>query len=251
MGIDYVVALDCAPKERLGIEGIVNLVKARSRAEMILGMARQNGDQRPPSEITFVVAVNRNGTVEQQQVSVQTLLEQAVALDQHRTACEDCPANRDNANGYGCYNSINYPIEPDTENWLLSRLPDKLDDSSAAGYLFKSALADFAWDGEQAAQMREQGETFFRLRKAPQRRWATGETVSADQLFHMMFHVGHLGASHSKMLCLFFGLITVGDTDEARSNTVELETGNAEAMIDFLNTLGYAQSEDLDVLIDG
>jgi hypothetical protein len=28
-------------------------------------------------------------------------------------------------------------------------------------------------------------------------------------------------------------------------------TGNAEAMIDFLNTLGYAQSEDLDVLIDG
>jgi hypothetical protein len=251
MGIDYVVALECAPKERLGVEGIVNLVKARSRAEMIRAMSRQKGDDRPPSEITFVVALNRNGKIEQQEVSVQTLLDQAAALDAHNGACAECPANRDRPEGYGCYNSINYPIEPDTEKWLLARLPDRLDESSAAGYLFKSALEDFAWDGAQAAAMRAQGDTFFRLREAPRRSWPGGITVTADQLFHMMFHVGHLGATHSKLMCMFFGLIVVGDDDQARTQSVEIESGNAEAMVDFLNTLGFAQSEDLDVMIDG
>jgi hypothetical protein len=251
MGIDYVVALDCAAKQRLGVEGIVNMVKARSRAEMIVAMARQKGDMRPPSQITFTVALNRAGKIEEQEVSAQVLLDQAAALETNRGGCAECPANRDSEIGYGCYNSINYPIEGDTERWLLSRLPDKLDESSPAGFLFKSAIADFGWNGAQAADMRSQGQTFFRLGESPKRRWPTGEVVSSDQLFHMMFHVGHLGSTHAKMLCLFFGLISLGDDDVERESTVELESRNAEAMIDFLNTLGFAQSENLDVLIDG
>src|SRR5689334_3812169 len=103
MGIDYVIDLECAPKEALTTEGIVNLVKARSRAEAILEMARQDGDQRPPSQITFKVALNRQGKVETQDVSVQALLDQAAALDEHRGHCANCPANRDNPKGFGCY----------------------------------------------------------------------------------------------------------------------------------------------------
>jgi hypothetical protein len=249
MGVDYVIDLDCAPKQTLGIEQIVSLVKARSRANTILAMAREDGDQRPPSQITFQVASSRKGTVETTDVSVQTLLEQAAELDRHHSHCANCPANRDNPNGYGCYDSISYPLEPDTEAFLLSRLPDKLD--KAAGYLFAAAMKDFAWNGAQAADMRSQGEMFFRLREPPQRRWPE-LTVTGDQLFHMMFHVGHLGSQHAMMLCMFFGLISVGDdSDVEREESVAVESRNAQQMIDFLNTLAFASSQKLDVLVDG
>jgi hypothetical protein len=249
MGIDYVIDLACDPKKALTTEGIVNLVKARSRAEAVLRIARDGGDERPPSEISFDVAVNRNGNIETTSVSVQELLDQANGLAAHRGACAGCPANRDNPHGFGCYASISYPLEEDTERFLLSRLPDKID--SPAGYMFSSAMRDFAWDGEQAADMRQQGDTFFRLSKPPVRSWPE-LSITSDQLFHMMFHVGHLQASHALMLCLFFGLISLEDDDDVqREVQVNVESANAQQMIDFLNTLAFASSAKLDILIDG
>lgn len=248
MGIDYVIDLECAPKEALGIEEIVNLVKAQSRAETVLAMARQNGDNRPPSEITFKVAINRNGEIETTDVSVQALFDQAAALEGQRGACASCPANRDRPAGFGCYDSINYPIEPDTEAFLLSRLPDDL--SSASGYMFASAMRDFAWDGSPAATMRSQGETFFRARKPLTRKWPELE-VTSDQIFHMMFHVGHLQSTHSMLLCMFFGLVSLTEEEETRANTTSPQSQNAQQMIEVLNALAFAASEKLDVLIDG
>lgn len=247
MGIDYVIDLDCAPKQALGIEDIVNMIKARSRAETVLAIARENGDTRPPAQVTFKVSLMRDGEVETADVSVQQLLDQARGLDAHRPACASCPANRDNPNGYGCYDSIPYPIEPDTEQFLLGRLPDRLEGPS--GYMFSRAMKDFAWDGAQAADMRSQGETFFRAREAFQRSWP-GLTMTSDQVFHMMFHVGHLQSSHAMMLCMFFGLLDMGE-DETRASTVVPESNSAHRMIDFLNTLAFAASQKLDVLVDG
>ncbi len=249
MGIDYVIDLDCEPKQALTTEGIVDLVKARSRAEAILAMAREDGDERPPSEITFEVAINRNGTVESTEVSVQQLLDQAAELEPHRSKCASCPANRGNPAGFGCYDSISYPLEEDTERFLLSRLPDKLE--SPAGFMFTSALRDFAWDGAHAANMRAQGETFFRLRTAPVRRWPE-LTMTGDQVFHMMFHVGSpLGSTHAMLLCMFFGLLAIGDDDVEREGSVAPASRNSHQMIDFLNTLAFAASQKLGVLVDG
>ena len=241
------VALDCAAKSALGIEGIVDMVKARSRAETVLALARKEGDQRPPHELTFHVHMMRAGKVEQSEVSVQRLLDQAKPLDEHRAGCADCPVNRESATGYGCYDSISYPIEAETEQWLLASLPEDLD--SPAGYLFKSAIHDFAWDGAQAADMRKQGETFFRLRTPPSRRWSTGLVVNGDQIFHMMFHVGNIGTSHALMLGLFFGFVSI--TDDPPRFAPLPEGGNAHQMARFLSTLGRAASKKLDVLIDG
>jgi hypothetical protein len=251
MGIDYVLDLDCEAKRTLGIEKIVELVKARSRANAILGMAREQGDQRPAAEVTFKIGVQRAGKVETSEVSVQTLLDQATPLDAHAGGCATCPANRERATGYGCYDSISYPIEPDTEGFLLSRLPDDLD--QPAGRLFVRAMKDFAWDGAQAAALRAQGETFFRLREAPVRSWPSGLSISGDQLFHMMFQVGHLGSSHAMMLCVFFGLLAMGDDPNpgARARTVAPRSANARQMVAFVNTLAAAAQAKCDLLIDG
>jgi hypothetical protein len=68
----------------------------------------------------------------------------------------------------------------------------------------------------------------------------------------MMFHVGHLQSAHAQMLCLFFGLVSLGDDDDAvRPETVAPESGNAHQMIDFVNALAFAASQKLDVLVDG
>src|SRR5262245_51773425 len=123
MGIDYVVDRDCEAKQALGTETIVDLLKARSRAEYVLSMFRQKGDQRPPDQLTFMVAMNRNGQVTQTPVSVQALLDQARPLDAHARGCASCPANRGLDRGFGCHFSIGYPIEPDTEHMLLAMLP--------------------------------------------------------------------------------------------------------------------------------
>jgi hypothetical protein len=250
MGIDYVIDLDCEPKQALTTEGIVNLIKARNRAETILNMARSDGDNRPPSQITFKVAVNRQGKVETQDVSVQALLDQAAALEGHRNKCASCPANRENPNGYGCYDSISYPLEPDTEAFLMARLPDKLE--TTAGYMFASAVRDFGWDGAQAADMRSQGETFFRLRRPLHRQWPDLQLTS-DQLFHMMFHVGHIGTSHALMLALFFGFVSMGQDDGGfeREGNVALESNNSRQMLEFLNTLAFCAGNKLDILVDG
>lgn len=248
MGIDYVIDLDCEPKQALGIEQIVNSIKAQSRAEMVLAMARRDGDERPPAEVTFSVGLMRDGQVETTDVSVQQLFDQAAGLEPHRAACATCPANRDNPGGFGCYDSITYPIEEDTEQFLLSRLPDRLE--SPSGFMFGSALNDFAWDGAQAADMRTQGETFFRASEPFARTWPA-LTVTSDQIFHMMFHVGHLQATHAMMLCMFFGLVALDDTDEPRASSVTVASANGEGMIRFLNTLAFAASQKLDVLVDG
>jgi hypothetical protein len=250
MGIDYVVAKDCAAKEALGVEGIISLVKARSRAEAIIEMAREKGDTSPPSKISFVVALMRNGKVTQENVTAQSLLDQAAELDEHKSGCAACPANRGSEAGFGCYNSIPYPLAVDTEQMMLDMLPDDLSSSSAAGYLFAQALKDFAWSGEKTAAMRKQGDTFFVSRAALKRTWPGGVTVTSDQVFHMLFHVGHIGTEHALMVCMFYGLVQVGEGGGA-SKRPKIESPNARRMADFMNALAFAASEKLDVLIDG
>ena len=44
MGIDYVLHRDCAAKQRLGVERLVELCKSRARADALLAISRERGD---------------------------------------------------------------------------------------------------------------------------------------------------------------------------------------------------------------
>src|SRR5262249_8370605 len=135
------------------------------------------------------------------------LLEQARALEPERGHCAACPANGDSP-GVGCYKSIPYPIPEEAEAWLLRLLPDDL--SSTAGQLLQRAVADSVAAGATAAGMRDDGDTFFESRQALSVTWGEGDgafEIDSDQIFHMLFHVGHLGSTHALMVCLFFGVL--------------------------------------------
>ena len=92
----------------------------------------------------------------------------------------------------------------------------------------------------------------FRLRRPLQRKWPE-LSITSDQLFHMMFHVGHIGTSHALMLALFFGFVSMGEEDGGfeREQNPPLETNNSRQMLEFLNTLAFCAGNKLDLLVDG
>ena len=258
MAIDHIVALDCPPKRALGVQGIVDRIKARSRAESALSYARANGDKRAPEAITFKVAIiGPKGVAEERDVAVGGLLQQSAALESHRASCAGCPANHGSPSGFGCYESINYPIQTDTEAWLVSRLPQEL--SSTAGFLFGKALVDFGWDGEQAASMRANGRTFFESPDQLGVQYDDDIVIGSDVVFHMMFHLGHLGAAHAKLLCLFLGMLPadlppqrIGAADWMNDLIpIPPEEGQIEQMATFLRACAKSAELGVDLLIDG
>src|SRR5579859_634354 len=110
MGLDYVIDWPCVPKEAFGTPGILERLKARARAEAIVRLYREQGDQRPPSEMGVEV-VNRvsDGTQHTETVVVQALFDQAAVLDSYAAACVGCPANA-LKRSFGCFGAINYPV---------------------------------------------------------------------------------------------------------------------------------------------
>ncbi len=208
MGIDYVIGLTCSPKELLGVAGIVRSLKAEARARHVVALLRAEGDTRAPHEMTFVSAVLRpDGEMEEHEVTVGSLLAQARLLEAHAPACVGCPANVA-GEAYGCVGYVGYPIERDTERWLLGRLPESGD--CTAGWLLERAVADMGWSGAGAARMREAGDTFFESDTALVLRWETEEetfSLSSDQVFEMLFGLGNLRPSHLGLLALFFGVL--------------------------------------------
>lgn len=263
MGVDYVVDLECSPKEALGVQGIVDLLKARGRAEYVRDMMRAGGDTRPLGELTFETMVLRPDGPQRETVSVQSLFERAAALDEHAPACEGCEA-RCRPSAFGCVGYVSYPVRASSEAWLLEQLPVDLD--SAAGTLLTSAFADFGWDGSFTRHLRSQGDTFFEAREATPRRWSNGFTLSSDQIWHMLFGLGHLAPAHSMMCSLFMGVVPhhIGaeglaqlSQDTARLGghalryDVEHEDHQLAELARFFRAMGLAAALNVSLLIDG
>jgi hypothetical protein len=260
MGIDYIVDLDCPAKRALGVETIVQCLKARSRADMVMRLSREAGDTRAPEAITFQTMLRRPSGDEVVDVSVGQLYAQAAALDPHRPGCASCVANANAPQGFGCVRYISYPIARETEQWLWARLPS--DVQSTAGQMLMRAVHDFGWDGAQAREMRAQGNTFFESQTPLQGRYPNGFTLTSDQLFHMMFQVGHLGDTHAAMLCLFLGVVPHSTDPAAMADpsrraqllqwaNVPAHQGQVEDMAGFLRACILAARAGCAVLIDG
>jgi hypothetical protein len=125
MAIDYVIDLNCIPKEELTTDGIIERLKEEERANTIIALFRQNGDQRPPSEMGFEFTRSTpEGEEERRVIVVQDLLDRAAELQPlaHHCAGCGCPANRA-GRPFGCIGFIQYPVTSESETWMLDRLP--------------------------------------------------------------------------------------------------------------------------------
>jgi hypothetical protein len=204
MAIDYVIDYDCIPKQTLTTEGIVERLKGEERANRIIELFRHHGDDRPPSEMGFELTRSTpQGEEETQTVVVQDLLDHAEDLRPLEHHCIGCPANH-SGRPFGCTGFIQYPISAGGEAWLLDRLP--VPDDSLVWLLMRQGIEEFHYNGASVRPLREASDTYFESRFAPSRR--LGEfTVDGNQLFEMIFAVGHINPNHAALLLLFLHAI--------------------------------------------
>jgi hypothetical protein len=210
VGIDYIVDLDCRPKQELSLEKLVALIKGQNQASVMIQIARRQGDQRPPEQLSFTRMVMRPEGAVEEKINVSTLLDQARALQPRAHHCQGCKANL-LARPFGCYGSVSYPISAHAEEWLMSLLPKELD--GPAGHLLRSAVTDLKYTGGMFLGMRPQ-EMFFESRTPIKRRWGSwfsGWTLTSDQVLQMLFGLGNLQPSHCKMMSVILGMIQTGE----------------------------------------
>lgn len=204
MAIDYVIDYDCIPKQTLTTDGILERLKGQERAETIIRLFRENGDDRPPSQMGFEFTRSTpEGQSETELVVVQDILDYAAELDPLAHHCKGCPANR-TGQPFGCTGFVQYPISGDAEGWLLNQLP--MPGEPLVWLLLKQGVDNFQYDGQHVALMRAQSETYFADKLAPTRR--LGEIVlDANQVFEMIFLVGDIIPNHGAILLLFYNAI--------------------------------------------
>lgn len=203
MAIDHIIDYDCVPKRTLTSEGILERLKGRQRAETIIQLFRQNDDDRPPSEMGFEFT---RSTLDDDDATelmvVQDVLDYAEPLKPLEHHCAGCPANR-RGEPFGCMSFVQYPISAAGEKWLLQQLP--MPTEPLVWLLLKQGVDNFAYDGATTAKLR-QGETYFEDKFAASRR--LGEIVlDANQVFEMIFMVGHIIPNHGAILLLFFNAL--------------------------------------------
>ncbi len=205
MGIDYLIHLDCAPKQALTLEGLMGRLKGRERAQAIIQLYRDEGDHRPPTEMGFeMVRRLPDGTEETEIVVVQNLLDAAQELHLWESHCTNCPANHLGV-PFGCTNTINYPISAQAERWLLDQLPDT--DHPLVFMLLQSVIREMRYSGHSAAKLREQTGVFFESELTVVRDLGHIR-ITADQIFEMLFLSGPILPAHGSLLLQFFGGIS-------------------------------------------
>jgi hypothetical protein len=262
MAIDYVLAVPCEPQKSLGVEQLVELNRTRILARSAIAHLKEDGEDRSPSEVEVQLTTRKPDGDSARGVTLQDLLDQSKPLDTITPHCATCPAGF--TRELACHRRIRYPIPEHVEEWLMSRLPSNL--QCTAGALLARGLDEFSWDGEPAKKLRQSGTTYFESRAPYGVRWE-GETgvleISSDQLFQMMFMVGHLAPTHCLMLALFCGVIphdtSLHDLKDKPGRdralaTAEIPTqadADIEQLAAFLRTLAIAARMEATVLIDG
>jgi hypothetical protein len=262
MAIDYLLGVRCEPQERLGVERLVQMNRTRILARSAIAHMRQDGDQRAPKDIEIQLTMRTTGGDSARGVTLQDLLDESDPLDIVAEHCATCPAELPRE--FACHRRIRYPIPERVEQWLMARLPENL--GCTAGALLVRGLGEFGWDGAPTAKLRAAGDTYFESRVAYGVRWESPDgsiDISSDQLFQMMFLVGHLAPTHSLMLALFCGVVphdtSLHDLKDAegrgralaRSYLAPEPDPDIEQVAAFLRALAVAARLEIPILIDG
>jgi hypothetical protein len=203
VAIDYAIEFPCVPRFTFGTHGIIDRLKARDRARTIIRLFRENGDERPPSEMGFEFTRSLpNGEEETRVIVVQEILDEAAQLDPLAQHCKGCPANNLGV-PFGCTGFIQYPVSAAAERWLLDALPGI--ETPLVWLLLREGVQQMGYDGNQVKPLRA-NPTYFEEQRLMGRDMVEF-TFSADQVFEMLFLLGDIKPPHAGMMLLFFNAI--------------------------------------------
>ncbi|MBX9691364.1 MAG: hypothetical protein K2Z81_03200 [Cyanobacteria bacterium] len=214
MSIEYLIDLQCPIKDQFPNELLISKVKGRKQAEAILAMAQEEGDVSASELVIKRVLYTPEGEMEQEEVTIQALIDESEDVYSMEEYCTECPANPFQQ-PFGCYGNISYPILSDTEQWLVSLLPDH--SQSEPLNLLLRYLQDFDLDGGAINEMRKDS-TFFESREPAVKTWTDqgvmgrmtgkkGQAVNSSQLLEILFGVGPLEPAHSLSVLYYLNFI--------------------------------------------
>ncbi len=241
MSVDYFVQYPCKVREQIADEQLLQMIKSRDRANILLDVMRKNPKtdrSKPESEWTAMLHVQGPNGVVNQEIKIADLLAEARPLDALSAHCTGCTANL-RRTAFGCGGAIHYPIAPETEEWLVSRLPEDL--AGTAGKVLLKAIADFKLDGAPIDAARSRNE-LYSLKKPVERTWRallSRKTVNSSQVLQMLFNVGSMQPSHAKMVAFFLGFLTDSFKIDARPINEAAPTDN-RGIVEFKLFLGAA-----------
>jgi hypothetical protein len=190
------------------------MLKARTRALILREMATRDGKDPDAATATFHTA-DEEGKMQQREISVKELEAAAAPLGKHETHCEGCAANL-LGEPFGCFGSLQYPIQVAQEEWLMARLQSA---DEIGGRLFLDFTGEFKITGEPVREMRRAG--FFEATK-PVTRIIGKKTLGklkadSNQLFQSILFAGNpLNPSHCMGFLLWLGGIRI-DGKELRT----------------------------------
>lgn len=203
MGVDYSIGYGCVPKENFTTNGIIQRLKAGERAFSIIQFYRQNNDQRAVEHMGGEITLSSvDGESETQTVLVTDLQAERAELDPFAHFCEGCLANQAKR-PFGCIGRINYPISPQVELWMLYRLPGE---DEPLPFLLLSKAEEMGLTGATARHFRNQSGVIFGTPETLGREFPEMK-ITTDQLFELMFLLGHIQPKRAVMILMYMGAI--------------------------------------------
>lgn len=209
MAIDYIINRDCPVKETLGSEGIIHLVKSRTRGRALMRMLMDDGRSQQEALATSVeMQINQaDGEVNTREVPVRQMLKEAALLDDYAHECKECPVNL--LESYGCYQSINYPISGKAERWL-ARMADAAIKAEFPNNILINFILDEQLDGVAFGDLRKAaGGKYLELSQPleilVQKKMLKKITINTNQILDMLFAVGTMRLTHQQFIQFFSG----------------------------------------------
>lgn len=218
MAIDYIIDKECPVKEEVGAEGLIQLIKSRNRAGEIFRRLVEDGKSESEALATsFTVQMYsaESGQAEVKQVTVRDLFKETSQLKELAEHCGSCPLN--SGEGFGCYDTVNYPISAEAERWL-----SQLGQMAVAKGLPESILIKFILDeevpGEFFGRMRADDNTVFLQYPEPleiivEKKLLKKTKVNTDQILDMMFAIGTMERTHQMFLLFFSSGVTISSEE--------------------------------------
>lgn len=223
MAFDYVLNFPCEVRKDVPDTKLVTLVGYMSLAEFSVAEVRKSNPAVPIETILgqYEVQVSQtrpDGTVSQAPMTIGRLVSLAQPIGQYRGHCKECRANIADR-PFGCIAKINYPIKKESEEWLLSRLPNDMNDPDLL-LLFRF-LSDLNIDGRPVDALRPR---LFELKEPVVRHWGAApaqKQVTSSQIIHMLAFGGDIGPHQAKLYTKLLGLTSVLTDPHPPSGNIE------------------------------
>lgn len=214
MAVDYLILKDCKVKEQLAPDQLVATIKDRNRAYQVRDMLANSGKSQVEIdnfEFTFQ-KLTPNG-IENSKHKIPDIVANTSILDTLSPICNDCPIA--NGKSFGCLGAVNYPISAKCEKWLAKVASDSYKKGEEYSLMITFIL-DKNVNGNITADSRNQGETFFELRKPAEIILSKGlfskKSINTNQILDMLFGYNVMQSTHMNHMLMLFGGIYLSET---------------------------------------